>query len=368
MLKGFFKFIMFILACMGLLIVVLYWGEIKTRLLQFQAMNDIQTAFQKNKPKEAKALLERNVKRFPQEALFHLRLAHYLHQTKQWEAAKIQYKAGLKLNPTAYEYQYNYARLLIQLRDANGAIQLYREILNQRPNHLGSLVDLAGVYRFAGNRADALGFKEERFPLWNWSRYYYSLALTQNPDIIKAWYGLAEVLQHDGQFKPASAAYCQVIRRMPSYPLAWFNLGLSQWYTRHEENAMHLMNWAVQSNHASPYKGLSTEFATIHTLRQTYFLVHKKPLPLTHFSDEWVDKLNDPHPKDPFVDADFPKPLLEACQGWIQPQLKITRPKLTAISSSRLSLAIHAKQTPLPTSNEISSSPLQHDEGLNTPL
>ena len=370
MLKGLFKFIIFMGSCLFLLVLGLYWGEIKTRLIQYQALNDIETAFQKHHPKEAKALLEKNVKRFPQEPIFHLRLAHYLHQTKQWDAAKTRYEEGLKLNPTAYDYQYNYARLLIQLRDVNGAIQLYREILNEKPNHLGALVDLAGVYRFAGNRADALGFNEERFPLWNWARYYYSLALSQNPDIIKAWYGLAEVLQRDGQFEPASAGYCQVIRRMPNYPLAWFNLGLSQWYEGHQENGMKLMNWALQSDHASPYKGLASEFTTIHALRQTYFLMHKKPLPFTHFPDDWIEKLNDPHPKAPFVDADFPEPLLDACQGWVQPELNVKRPTLTAISSSRLSLALHAQaeKDPLPRLNEIPLRTSPEASGMNLPL
>jgi tetratricopeptide (TPR) repeat protein len=347
MLKGLFKFIIFMGGCLFLLILGLYWGEIKTRLQQYHALNDIQSAFQKNHPKEAKALLEAAVQRFPQEPIFHLKLAHYLHQTKQWHAAKTQYEAGLTQNPTAYEYQYNYARLLIQLRNVNGAIEIYRTILNQNPHHIGALVDLAGVYRFAGNRADALGFREERLPLWNWSRYYYSLALSQNPEIVRAWYGLAEVLQRDGQFKAASAGYCQVIHRMPNYPLAWFNLGLSQWYEGHEENGLKLMNWAVQSDAASPYQGLASEFNTIHALRQTYFLVHKKPLPMTHFPDAWIDKLNAPHPTPPFVDADFPEPLLDACHGWVQPELKVDRPTLTALSSTRLSLALEAKYTPL---------------------
>ena len=340
MLKGIFRFLMVMGLMLGLGLFLLYGNEIKTRLTQYQYLNEVETAMRKGHHKDVKRLLEEGVHQWPNEAMFHLRLAHYYHQTHQWEKAKEAYERGLDLHPTADAYRYNYARLLVQLREPNKAIQMYRMILNESPQHLGALVDLASVYRFAGNRADALGFNEERLMLWEWSRYYYSVALSMNPHSAKAWYGLSEVLQRDGQFEAASAGYCQAIRLVPSYTLAWFNLGLSEWYLEHEEHGMKLMNWAMQSYNRFHSQPLTEQSRTLHALRQTYFLVHKKHLRITHFDEAWIERIGDAHPKPPLKEEEFPPELLEACQGWRSVELNTKRPKLKAISMSRLNQAL----------------------------
>lgn len=342
MFSTFFKALLFVSTLFMILVLALYGPEIKVRITQFRALNDIETAFQKQKPKDAEALLLDSVNRWPQEAMFRLRLAHYFHHTHQWTNAKIQYEAGLKLYPTARDYQYNYARLLIQLRETNAAIQLYRQVLNESPHHLGALLDLGGVYRFAGNRADAMGFTQERYALWDWARYYYSLALEQDPHLIKAWYGLSDVLQRDTQFKAASAGYCQVIHHQAAYPLAWFNLGLSQWYDGDEATGLALMNWAIQSQKRLHQEHLMEESHIMHALRQTYYLVHKKQLPLIHFDEHVLNKVNDPHPEKPLTAEDFPPALNQACQGWVAPTLNTQRPRLKVVSSHRLNTALNA--------------------------
>ncbi len=346
MLKGLLRFFVVMCIMMSLGLFLLYGSEIKARLMQFQYLIDVDTQVRKGHHKEVKRLLEKGVQQWPNEAMFHLRLAHYYHQHHQWDKAKDAYERGLTLHPTADAYRYNYARLLVQLREPNKAIQMYRMILNESPQNLGALVDLASVYRFAGNRADALGFNEERLMLWEWSRYYYSVALSLNPHSAKAWYGLSEVLQRDGQFEAASAGYCQAIRLTPSYTMAWFNLGLSEWYLEHEEHGMKLMNWAMQTYNRFHSQPLTEQSRTLHALRQTYFLVHKKHLPITHFDEAWIDRIGQAHPKSPIQESEFPPELLEACKGWRSVQLNTERPKLKAVSTARLSQALSHVQTP----------------------
>jgi tetratricopeptide (TPR) repeat protein len=320
--KRLLQWIFIVTAVLGFGLVALLWEGTTERLAQFDTLRKADEFVQKKQTPQAEMLLKDALHHWPNEAMFHLKLAYLYHQKKEYSKAQAHYEKGLALHPTAYTFRHHYARLLQQLRKPNEAISMYRLILKAHPNHVASVLDLAELYRFTGNRADALGFDKERDRLWNLSKDYYTFSIRLNSSLPKAWYGLADLLYRDGQYQAAKASYCQVLHSLPHYEAAWFNLGLNDWYLGNTQNGMMLMNYALQM----PVEGKlrKAQQNTMYALRQHYYLLHKKNIALPHVDDEelqafmglqtsWGQYIEDEY---------LPKPLLATCAPWVPPVLE----------------------------------------------
>jgi|GEM_PF-5415381 len=333
--QAFFRTLIIIILVLVGGLIWLFGDEIVARIHQYGTVNQIESHFNKGENKAAMTLLEESSKKWPNEPIFHLKRATIYHRVKRYDKAKEAYELGLKQSPHADRARENYARLLMQMRKPNDAIFMYRSVLNDRPHNVHALIGLGEIYRLAGKRADDLGFKQERYPLWNWARYYYSLGLKENDAALKAWYGLGEILEGDGQYAAASASYCQVIKREPSIESAWFNLGLSQWYLGRPDRGMALMNWATQTRDDKQGEAYEAEARTIYSLRQSYYLKHMKHLELKHINDDqWQALIKIPAYER--TDAHYPDIVLESCHDWQRPELNTDRPEATTMVDDRL--------------------------------
>lgn len=319
------QLLLLIIVLAGLLLLGLFSDELVTRIQQYGKLNAIEKAFREGDAKSALKQLKKAVADYPEEPVFHFKLGVLHHHLKQYKKARTQYERGFQLNPHAHQYRLNYARLLVHHREPNKAIQQYRILLNENPGHIAALDGLGDLYRFAGNRADSLGFNQERYALWNWARYYYSLVLKLNRDDVKAWYGLGEVLQRGGQYAAASASFCQVLRLQPLYAAGWFNLGLSEWYQDAHERGMVLMNWSHQLRDSTESEAFRNETQTIFGLRQHYYLKKREKLSL-HYLDKAEVEVIAERPEGERTLAHYPQEVQEACAGWSQPQLNTKRP------------------------------------------
>jgi tetratricopeptide (TPR) repeat protein len=313
--------ILVILISLGL--VMLFAGEILNRIQQYACVRDIEQMESRNQWKQVEQKATEALTQWPEEAMFYLRRGYSRQQQKKNREAAKDYQQGLIRHPTAYTFRHHYARLLQQLRQPNPAILQYKTILQAHPTHLPSLLDLAELYRFSGNRADALGFDTERDHLRNTARRYYSRVLQLQPDIPKAWFGLADLLQRDGQFNAAKSSYCQVLHSMPRTQIAWFNLGLSEWYLGHTENGMRLMNTALKL----PVKPdtYRAQQSAVYALRQHYFLSHKKNIPLPPIDEEELSAFLALKPTmgQYVLDEQLPDVLVQTCAPWTPPELNI---------------------------------------------
>lgn len=315
------KWILILLVLLGIGLLLLIMPAISKRFGQFDVIRRADEFTQKTHFPQAEMVLKEGLKQWPTEAMFHLKLAYIYHQQKMYPQAQTHYEKGLALHPTAHTFRHHYARLLQQLRKPNQAIYMYRLILRAHPNHLPSVLDLAELYRFMGNRANTLGFDKERDRLWNFSEDYYIFAIKLNANTPKAWYGLADLLYRDGQYAAAKASYCQVLHHLPHYQAAWFNLGLNDWYLGNAENGMLLMNYSLQLPVAAELR--KAQQSTLYALRQHYYLLHKKNIALPHVDDEELELFIRQVPGvSQFIQDDLlPKPLVQTCAPWQAPLL-----------------------------------------------
>jgi len=167
----------------------------------------------------------------------------YLDQDRP-EKAKPVFEKAANLNPPDLSACYNLGRLKQLENDHQGAIVIYRVMLEQQPNigqvwnNLGvayreigkpddAVASFRAAVRFAPEMAEAwnnLGVAQDEFNLTEDALNSYKKAIEIQPDYLSPHLNLGLVLQKTEQFKEAEERYNQVLKIQPDNEVAKFML------------------------------------------------------------------------------------------------------------------------------------------------
>lgn len=102
---------------------------------------------------------------------------------------------------------------LQQIRQYDGALRTYRQVLQHDPASPHAHYNIAQIYNERGQYAEA--------------RTEYEEALKANPQFLDARLNLGVVLYRQRQFKEAAEAFRQVLQASPKHPMGLFNIGVT---------------------------------------------------------------------------------------------------------------------------------------------
>jgi Tfp pilus assembly protein PilF len=349
------KLLQLIVGMALLILAYVFWlflPELQTRLDAFKTERTIETALAKHDTIKATQLLEEAILAHPKEALFHLQLANQYHRKQQAEKAITQYRLGLRLNPEARIYRYNFARLLVAQHRPNDAIREYRTVLEWHPTDTDTLHDLGQLYFDFYQQAFNRGKVQESQWCLRWALYYFSKAIKLNNADISAWWGYGHALHLLKRPDKAKQAFCKVLAKKPDYTSARYNLGLILWEQHHEALAFELLVSAVRLKEAAIITGTLAEddLATLQhqlaKLRNEYAVRTGTVLPFssqpTVHTEKEIEETKETTSKSvttekqttsnsnntPVADYDNNPLLLKACQTSSHPQpLQTDEPK-----------------------------------------
>ncbi len=136
----------------------------------------------------------------------------FLDQSLTDKAGKV-FKKAPNLKPPNIPACYNLARLMQRQNDHQGAVHIYRAMLESQPD-LGEAWNNLGVaYRETGNQDEALTC--------------FHKAVKFAPDMAEAWNNLGVAQDEFNMIEKAPESYRKAIEIRPDYTSAHFNLGIS---------------------------------------------------------------------------------------------------------------------------------------------
>lgn len=256
------KLLQLIVGIVLLILAYVFWlflPDLQTRLDAFKTERTVETALAQQDTAKATALLEQAVITHPKESLFHLQLANQYHRKQLANKAIAHYRMGLRLNPEARIYRYNFARLLVARHRPNDAIREYRTVLEWHPTDTATLHDLGQLYFDFYQQAFNRGKVEESQWCLRWALYYFSKAIKLNDADISAWWGYGHALHLLKRPDKAQQAFCKVLAKKPTYTPARYNLGLILWEQHHEALGFELLVSAVRLKEAAIINGVLAE-------------------------------------------------------------------------------------------------------------
>lgn len=256
------KLLQLIVALMLLILAYVFWlflPDLQTRLDAFKTERAIEAALAQRDTAKATVLLEQAVITHPKEPLFHLQLANQYHHKQLANKAIAHYRIGLRLNPEARIYRYNFARLLVAQHRPNDAIREYRTVLEWHPTDTATLHDLGQLYFDFYQQAFNRGKVQESQWCLRWALYYFSKAIKLNDADISAWWGYGHALHLLKRPDKAQQAFCKVLAKKPTYTPARYNLGLILWEQHHEALGFELLVSAVRLKEADIINGILAE-------------------------------------------------------------------------------------------------------------
>ena len=114
---------------------------------------------------------------------------------------------------------------------ASGAVELYEQILEIRPRHAPTLINLGTIY-----------YNRKLFPM---AEAMYRRATEADPEYALAFFDLGNVLDEMQRLPEATAAYQRAVSLVPQYADAHYNLALA--YERQGERRRALRHWIAYS-------------------------------------------------------------------------------------------------------------------------
>ena len=136
----------------------------------------------------------------------------FLDQSQPDKAKKV-FKKAANLSPPNIPACYNLARLMQRGDDHQGAIGIYRAMLEQQPDLGDAWNNLGVAYRETGNQDEAISC--------------FQKAVKFAPDMAEAWNNLGVAQDEFNMIENASKSYRKAIEIRPDYTSAHFNLGIS---------------------------------------------------------------------------------------------------------------------------------------------
>lgn len=166
--------------------------------------------FAANETRNAKEVLEKVVKKFPENTDGLLKLGELYYFVKQYENAFAKINQALKVNENLAKGYYLKGNIYKEIGDTAKAISSLETAIEQDNKHFGAFLDLGLIY---GAKKNALAFE------------YYNNALSLNPASTEALYAKAKLFQDVGQFKEAVQGYELVLKSDATHAFSMYNLG-----------------------------------------------------------------------------------------------------------------------------------------------
>lgn len=166
--------------------------------------------FAANETRNAKDVLEKVVKKFPENTDGLLKLGELYYFVKQYENAFIKINQALKINENLAKAYYLKGSIYKEMGDTTKAVSSLETAIEQDNKNFGAFLDLGLIYAAKRN---ALAFE------------YYNNALAINPVSTEALYAKAKLYQDQGKIKEAVEIYNQILKADASNVFTMYNLG-----------------------------------------------------------------------------------------------------------------------------------------------
>ncbi len=166
--------------------------------------------FAANETRNAKDVLEKVVRKFPENTDGLLKLGELYYFVKQYENAFVKINQALKINENLAKAYYLKGSIYKEMGDTAKAVSSLETAIEQDNKNFGAFLDLGLIYAAKKN---ALAFE------------YYNNALTINPASVEALYAKAKLYQDQGKIKEAAEIYNQILKIDASHVFSMYNLG-----------------------------------------------------------------------------------------------------------------------------------------------
>lgn len=189
-----------------------------------------------------------------------------LHQAGNLQAAEIQYREALKLNPDYFESLHFLGILKAQIDECPAAIELFNKaiVINPQNEHVylnrglaqyklgniqSALEDFLMSKKIAPQYAEAyfnIGNAYQELRDFSQAIVNYDKAISYIPSYAEAFNNRGNALQELGQHQEALKSYQRAIEITPNYAEAYFNCGTLFQITKDFESAIKYFNQAIQ--------------------------------------------------------------------------------------------------------------------------
>lgn len=166
--------------------------------------------FAANETRNAKEVLEKIVKKFPENTDGLLKLAELLYFVKQYDKAFANINKALKLDETIAKAYYLKGSMYKELGDTTKAVSSLETAIEQDNRHYGAFLDLGLIY---AARKNTLAFE------------YYDNALAIKPLSTEALYAKAKLLQDLDKVEEAIGYYQRILTIDSLHTYSLYNLG-----------------------------------------------------------------------------------------------------------------------------------------------
>jgi tetratricopeptide (TPR) repeat protein len=176
-----------------------------------------------------------------------------------------EFQETLRLNPRAYEANFNLAKIFMNEGNLEEARRELLQILQLRPDYAPAHYELGMLLAKGPQKTDILE-----------ARVQFDQALRFNPDFAEAHKALGDVLASTLDFPSAIDQFQAAIRLRPNYPEAYYAMGMLLQQSGEASEAITAMQNAVK---------LKSDYAEARLELGTFYLKQKKP-------DSAIEELN----------------------------------------------------------------------------
>jgi tetratricopeptide (TPR) repeat protein len=190
--------------------------------------------FAANETRNAKDVLEKVVRKFPENTDGLLKLGELYYFVKQYENAFTQINKALKVNENISKGYYLKGNIYKEIGDTAKAVSSLETAIEQDNKNFGAFLDLGLIY---GARKNPLALD------------YYTNALSINPSSTEALYAKAKLFQDMGKYSEAQKAYEDVLKVNGAHEFSMYNLGAIEFgVNKNPTKAIEYFTKAINTN------------------------------------------------------------------------------------------------------------------------
>jgi tetratricopeptide (TPR) repeat protein len=190
--------------------------------------------FASNETRNAKDVLEKVVKKFPENTEGLLKLAELYYFVKQYENAFSKINQALKVNENLAKAYYLKGSIYREIGDTGKAISSLETTVEQDNKNYGAFLDLGIIYAAKKN---PLAFQ------------YYDNALSINPTSNDALYAKAKLFQDLEKINDAVLIYNKILKSNPAHLFSLYNLGAIEYsINKNPKKAIDYFTSAINAN------------------------------------------------------------------------------------------------------------------------
>lgn len=190
--------------------------------------------FAANETRNAKVVLEKVVKKFPENTDGLLKLGELYYFVKQYENAFSKINQALKINENLAKAYYLKGNIYKEIGDTGKAISSLETAIEQDNKNFGAFLDLGLIY---ASKKNVLAFE------------YYNNALVINAVSSEALYAKAKLYQDMGQIKEAVEIYNQILKNDATHVFSMYNLGAIEFgINKNSQKAIDYFTQAINTN------------------------------------------------------------------------------------------------------------------------